>query len=54
MIFYRVTIGHKKTSHNFDYDVSAFHYGGRELSLCNPALSAVKDLRPTIQPADFP
>lgn len=33
----------KKSSHNFDYDVSAFHFGGSELSLYNPALSAVKD-----------
>lgn len=30
---------------NFDYSESAFHFGGRELSLCNPVLSAVKELR---------
>lgn len=48
-----VTIGTKQ-SHNFDYDVSAVHFGDRELSLCNPVLSAVKDLRPSIQLADFP
>lgn len=43
-----------QSSHNFDSDVSAVHFGDRELSLCNPVLSAVKDLRPTIQLADFP
>ncbi len=51
MTFYAVNNGH---SHNFDYDVSAVHFGDRELSLCNPVLSAMKDLRPTIQLADFP
>lgn len=43
-----------QSSHNFDYDVSAGHFGDRELSLCNPLLFAVKDLCPTIQLADFP
>lgn len=41
-------------SHNFDYSVSAVHFGDGELSMSNPLLSPMKDPRPTIQLADFP
>lgn len=48
--------GHKGaiTIGDCGYDVSAVRFGDRELSLCNSVLCAVKDLRPTIQLADFP
>lgn len=56
MTFYTVNKGHKAaiTIGDYNYGVSAVHFGDREVHLCNPVLSAVKDLHPTIQLADFP